>query len=31
MNILTNRFGPAHPYKLKRDFKHFIGQAYDGE
>ena len=29
--ILTNRFGPAHPYKFKRDPKHFIGQAYDGD
>ena len=29
--ILTNRFGPAHPYKFKRAPKHFIGQAYDGD
>ena len=24
-------FGPSHPYKFKRDPKHFIGQAYNGD
>ena len=29
--FFSHVFGPANPYKFKRDPKHFIGQAYDGD
>ena len=29
--FFSHIFGPSNPYKFKRDPKHFIGQAYDGD
>ena len=29
--FFSHIFGSSHPYKFKRDPKHFIGQAYDGD